>query len=370
MGCAQVRRQYYGLRMTPGFRKPILWRLMLTSAAAVVLLGWFGLRNREPAYAGKRLTDWLYEKDPNAVWMANDVYGHVHNELWDAVVAGGYAARGQKTSSPFWTQPSAPAEPAVVATRQIGTKAIPRLLELMSSGPGLFERVQDRASEKLPTVGNFLSRHQMFQTAEGRRIAAWKGFGALGTNAEPALPVLGNMLQQAGANLLLGCTIASIGPKGEEVLLSALTNADDNTIDVAAFCLGLCPASRTSAVPALVSAVDRGQATYHVLGALGRLGCYPELVVPAVSKCLTKTNALPPASVGQAMAILILGLYGEQSRPAVPILVKLYEDPDTTSRQVIRVVLKHIDPEHVEQLLGRAPDARDDQDPWWGGAVN
>jgi HEAT repeat protein len=261
-------------------------------------------------------------------------------------------------------------DPGVFVTQHLGTNAIPRLLELLSSRPGLRECCADRIAATIPALSPFLHGHPLFQTAEGRRIASWKGFGALGTNAESALPALRKMLCRPEADFLLSSTIAEIGPRGVDVLVNALTNQDDHVVSVAAFALGWLGPAANSAVPALVDLVAQGRASYQVLGALGRLGAYPELVIPALSTYLQKANELPRASSESEMAILILGLYGEQSRPVVPVLLKLYEDPDKTRRQVIRVVLKHIDPRHVQGLLGRVPNTRDDEDPWWGGTVD
>jgi hypothetical protein len=353
--------------MTHDARNPRTLFWLMLAGAVVAALGWFGLLSREPVYQGKTLTDWLYDKTVSQ-FMPNDIYGHIHNELWEAVVAGGYAARKSESNSSYLT--NTPEDPAIAATRQIGTNAIPRVLDLSASRPGLLERGQDLIGPKLPRLANFLYQKQMFQTAEGRRIAAWKGFCALGTNAESALPTLTKMLQRPDADFLLGCTIAVIGPKGRRVLLDALTNGDSGAIDVAAFCLGNDSGARASAVPALVRLIKRprGEASYQVLGAIGRLGGDPELVIPALTRFLEGTE---PAGgfITESMAMLVLGLYGEQSRSAVPVLLKHYEDPDTSTRQLIRVVLKHIDPEHVEQLLGRAPSPKDDEDPWWGGPV-
>jgi len=54
---------------------------------------WLRGHKQEPAYQRKSLTQWLYNEDPDYVRMPNDVYGHIHNELWEAVVNGGYATQ-------------------------------------------------------------------------------------------------------------------------------------------------------------------------------------------------------------------------------------------------------------------------------------
>jgi hypothetical protein len=353
-------------------RGPTRRRLVSFALAGLLicaLLGWLRWRNREPAYEGKTLTNWLYDKDLTE-WP-NDVYGHIHNELWEALVAGGYAADHGSTNSGFVSGVDERVDTAVLAVRRIGTNAIPRLLELLSSRPGFQERCSELIRRTIPRLGPFLERHKFYQTSEARRLAAWKGFAALGTNGEVALPALENLLHRPEADFRLASTIAEIGPRGIQVLVTSLTDEDNHTVDNAAFALGMTgAAARTSAAPVLVKLVENGRASYQVLGAIGRLGGYPDLVIPALSAYLGGTNGPPEASFGQEMAILILALYGEHSISAVPVLLKLYEYPDKTSRQLIRVALKHIDPKHVQELVGRPPSVRDDRDPWWEGPVD
>jgi hypothetical protein len=237
----------------------------------------------------------------------------------------------------------------------------------MAAEQGVIEQSRDSLNPKLPgRLSEFLYRTRMIPTAERRHYAALKGFGALGTNAEAALPTLGSLLQRPGADFELGCAIASIGSKGRTVLVNALTNSDTQSRNVAAFCLGIDPESRAQAVPALVSLVERGLASYHVLGAIGRLGGEAKLVIPALTRFLERAEVLSARSSESEMTIMILGLYGEKARTAIPVLLKLYENADETTRQMIRVVVKNIDPRNAQQLLGRAPSAKDDGDPWTG----
>ena len=326
-------------------------------------------RRCEPVYEGKTLTAWLYNSDPDFVWMINDFYGHIHNELWEAVLAGGYAARDSATNQAVCPVLSPIPNPAIVATRQIGTNAIPRLLELMAARPSVLERSRDAITPRLPgTFSRFLYTTWMIPTAERRHAAACDGFAALGTNAQAALPALSNLLQRPGADFELGCAIASIGPKGRAVLVNALTNSDSQARRVAAFCLGNDLEARTSALPVLLSLVETGLANYQVLGAIGRLGGEPEKVIPVLTRFLERTNALAAAGFeGENMAIMILGLHRDQAQSAIPVLLQRYEDADPTTRQVIRVVVKNIDPPNAQQLLGRAPTTKDDEDPWWNG---
>ena len=335
---------------------------------ALVII-WLVSPDREPRYQGKTLTAWLYNPDPDFVGMPNDVYGHIHNELWETLLAGGYAAREKQTNQFMFTGPGLEPDPGTVATLKIGTNAIPRLLKLMASRPGMGERFRAAVGPRLPSrVSLFLFRTPLIRTAERYRYAACKGFEALGTNAASALPALSELLKLPEADFELGLAISAVGVGGREVLVNALTNRDEQSRRVAAFCLGLDPGAQDSACPALLSLVDRDQANYQVLGALGRLGGSPHMVIPVLTRFLERRNELGVAGFETELAILILGLYGEKAEPAVPVLVSLYGPADKTTRQVIRVVINHIQPEDFQRLLGRPPGAKDNEDPWWGGA--
>ena len=191
-------------------------------------------------------------------------------------------------------------------------------------------------------------------------------FGILGTNAESALPALKEQLEGPRPDFELGCGIAGIGPRGGEALVDALQSTNGDTRDVAAFCLGEVGSTAELAIPALLNLVERDQASYHVLGAIGRLGGNPDVIVPVLTRYLERGTA-KGAGWEPAMAILVLGLFGEKAQPCVPVLAKLYPSTEATTRQVIRMVLHHINPGDSERLLSRAWNKTDEEDPWWNG---
>jgi hypothetical protein len=183
-----------------------------------------------------------------------------------------------------------------------------------------------------------------------------------------ALPALSRLLERPEADFELGFSIAATGPEGRQVLIKALGHQESSSRRVAAFCLGEDPTAAVEAIPPLVALVDHGQADYQVLGALGRLGGPAELVIPTLTLFLHRPEALATGKLESAMAILILGLYGEEARSSIPVLLQLYPRADKTTRQAIRVVLKHIQPDQAEQPLKHPSRKEDDEDPWWNGA--
>jgi hypothetical protein len=333
-------------------------------------------RSNEPAYDGKTLTQWLqiYRPNPSAFEQPNDFYGHIHNELWDRL-------REVLKSTPAGSntlEASAPVESStgqlvlaeeVVAIQQFGTNGIPHLIQLMTAKPTPGQKIRLAIAEHLPHgAGEFVYPYFRRSPAKDCHTAARDGFTILGTNAEPALPALSNLLFTGEADFPLTSAIAGIGPRGIALLTTTLARQPRRSRDESALALGLCGAAATSAIPALLNCVEQGHASYQVFGAIGRIGGESVLVVPTLTKYLETTNVLAGGELDAAMAMMILGLRGENARPAVPAMVKLYGSGDPTTRQVIRFVLKKIDGEQVARLLGRASATNDDEDPWWGGA--
>jgi hypothetical protein len=354
------------MRSSPDFRLQLgcVW-------GGIVLLAvvFLAVPTPEPVYQGKKLSEWLFVPASDFGIMPNDIYGHIHDELWEAVVAGGYEARDHETPGLAFTRGAQVPDPSAEAVRAIGTNAIPFLLELLSPRPSLAERAGDILRLHLPPfVARVLGNDSSFETVARRRNAARYGFQALGTNAACALPVLTQRLHGPEADFELGLIIGDSGPRGREVLLTALTESNKDARRIAAFCLGVDPSAREAAVPVLLSLLERDESDSQVMGAIGRLGGPPELVIPAIAGFLQKTNALTAGGGDSYMAILVLGLYREKARNTASLLAQLYPEEDTATRQAIRMVLKRICPERVEELLHRPPSESDDEDPGWNGA--
>jgi len=154
--------------------------LILALVAAVVAAWtWRLLTPSEFTYRNKRLSVWLQEL-----------------EYW-----------GGDTNNP-----------AFVAFTQIGTNAIPPLLEIIRSPSTRFEKMILKVNR----------RQSFFEIPDGKPwlragAASWALY-AMGTNARPALPALTNLLFHTNG-LFSGTTaLASMGPEGVRILIAALTN--------------------------------------------------------------------------------------------------------------------------------------------------
>jgi hypothetical protein len=332
----------------------------------------------EPVYAGRTLTEWLqvHRPDPSTFWQPNDFYGHIHDELWDKLVAIMEPSNELSTAGPAESSivPSASEPPAaeeVWAVRQIGTNAIPKLIQLMASKATAGQKIRLAIAEWrwLPTkASQYLYPYAIRHTAQSRQIAAYDGFAILGTNAAPALPALSNLLFGTAVDLPLTLAIADFGPEGLALLTNALACQPPSWRNNAALALGLYGTAAKSAVPALLDCIERGDAGYDVLGALGRIGCDDPRLVKALIRLLQQRGSQTNTNLQEDMAFILLGLQREKAREAAPLVMAEYRrvanDPNALAyRRFYRRIVKAIAPD-LEQLLP-PPSSPDEESGDW-----
>jgi hypothetical protein len=312
-------------------------------------------RPSEPGYAGKSLTQWLLNTNADWVWIPNDVYGHIHDELWFKLVesmktSNTVSVDTSRQRGEFFTNDMA------FAVRAMGTNGIPQLIRLMSSRPGRWSKIRGTIAERLPEKwGELFYPYHSRDFAERQNVAAYDGFTILGTKAEPALPALSNLLFQGSEQLQLTWAIANIGPKGIALLTNALDRQAPSGRNNAALALGLQYENAQSAVPALLFCVERGDAGYDVLGALGRIGCDDPRLVPALMRLLEAKGAEANPKFAAEMAFLLLGLQREKARAAAPLVIANYRllegDANAVAgRRFFRRILKATAPDFETQL--------------------
>jgi hypothetical protein len=343
-----------------------VWQAIVV-LVTLMLLFLVSERRNEPRYAGRTLTQWLLKTNADWIWIPNDAYGHIHDELWSVV--SGQDSETNLTGPVSW-ELNPPTGEACLAVRHIGTNGIPRLIQLISARPSPWAAIRRGIAERLP--GKFGEVFYPFHSrdfSERQNAAAFEGFTILGTNAEPALTALSNLLFQGSEQLELTWAIANIGPKGVAVLTNALTRTSGRapSRDAAALALGLKYHQARSAVPALVDCVERGNATYDVLGALGRIGCDDPRLMPALMRVLEAKDAPANAKVDNAMLFLLLGLQREKARVAAPLAIAEYrllqgDANAAANRRFYRRILRVIAPDLETQLPPRPPD--EESGPW------
>lgn len=313
------------------------------------------MRLAEPRSEGKTLSQWLVNQDPDFLWIPNDLYGHIHDELWYKLIED-----PPTTTASQQFQPESPEPQKYRAIRALGTNALPTFLNWLVAKPSVWDRRRAWVAGRLPRAWG----ERIYPGTSGLppsarlRIAALEGFEILGTNAVPALPVLSNILFNVDSDLPVAWSIAQTGPPGIALLAEAVSSGTPAIRDRAALVLGLEAAS--SAIPALVSAVERGVLSYHVLGALGRMGCEDPRLTAALMRQVNSTNEL----TGFRMEVLLLGLQGERARSAIPALIRRYRecsDPAALSdRKLFRRIIRRLDPDAERQLPPSPTDETDD----------
>jgi hypothetical protein len=259
-------------------RKKLIGVIAFT--CGIALLAWMLLYPQEPACKGKSLTFWAQQYGSNN-WRGG----------------GGPAARE-----------------AEVAIRQIGTNAIPFLLDLI--------RVRDSALKKklremAPRAWH--DRLHIKDTSWDIRRTGAHGLAALGTNAPGAVPALIEIVMRhpdEDGRYLAAFALRTLGTAAEPAIpffIQCLTNKVNTIRDEAAIALG---------------------GMHHL----------PEIVVPQLVSYLNFAKS-SRSTFECTDAIRSLGTFGTNAKAAVPIMVELLEHSDPQVRTEVTNWLPRIDPE-------------------------
>jgi len=276
-------------------------RLTLFILPAFIVGGllWFALHTGEPSYQGKRLGQWLKEF-----------------ETEDQRAEAGHAIQ------------------------QMGTNALPRLLEMLQSTDSrLKQRVQ-----------NFLNSHSPVRinlgSANNARTRAVAAFEVLGAAAKPAIPTLTNLLDHSNSDVRSSAiySLASMGIEAENAvpaLLQMLKDKEPGVGALAAIALGIVGRESAAVIPALT--VNLQDTDRHVFGAAVRaLGQFGDRSLPALAKAAeTRTGAERReslsvlASIGSAAAVSILTNYLRDPDPTTKVYVIHYLSRMTNEKPAI-----------------------------------
>jgi hypothetical protein len=336
----------------------------------VTVLCWLRVVEFEPRYAGRTLSQWLRNSDPGFQWIPNDVYGHIHDDLWSQLIppppVPSDAPPGQSNAA------SGPVGPRL----ELGVEAVPWLVAWMRERPSGLDHLVASLLPHLPSTWYpWLSRYadSPWTGRAGRwHVAAQEGFARLGIRASNAVPQLAPLLLNEDEALPVALSLASLGPSGVSVLIRALEGTNAPLRDTAALALGM--SGTREAIPALVHCVEVGQSSYQVLGAIGRIeprqpGVIPPLIrrLEAWETAARGTQGAPLTMEGW-MTVLLLGLQGPAASSAVPVLIRLHgATPETVTtidseRRLLRRVIRVISPGSERQLP--PPQPGDDSDDW------
>ena len=291
------------------------------------------MRNREPSYQGKSLSDWL-------------------------------GTNAFSKSSPSLTPETQE------AIRHMGTNALPFLVEWVhyySYDPAC-NSFKKRVRSFLPslpyTLRHTLTRWADRDEVEIRSQAAQFAFEPLGDLARPAIPELSAMMNQSAYRDRSVKAILSLGFIGKTAipaLSDALENTNAPNRRVTAGIFGWSPSLVTnsaSVLPLLVRCLNdpnmdvRAGAAYS----LGKMAAFDPaqatLVVPALTNCLTITQW---SDASQRVTVIdALGAYGALAKEATPLLFR------ETKAETFMGVFKLPDPVRIaatNALLKISPEA-------------
>jgi hypothetical protein len=195
------------------------------------------------------------------------------------------------------------------AVRQIGTNALPELLQML--------RVTDSApwKQKLLALAykqRFIKIHHI--KAWGQNWRAATALGAMGSDAAGAVPELIQLYENPISGPSQRYTLMALGKIG--------------------------PAAKM-AIPSLLRTVSTStdeEVRASTAFALGGIHAEPERVVPALIRCLAD-----PSIDVQREAMDGLGNFGKDAKPAIPALVQLLQNPNQNVMNNARAVLLRID---------------------------
>lgn len=271
--------------------------LVALLAGVLGVVAWLAQKPHEPVYHRKRLSAWLKDL-----------------ERWD----------GDTNNAAF------------VAFREMGSNAIPALLNVIQSGGPPYQKMILRLNRKQSVVD------LPFGTPWHQTGAASWALYAMGNEARSALPVLTNLLFHTNALVTTTTALAGIGSEALPALLVALTNQNDRIRCSAASGLGWERSDLTTVVPALIARLQDASSTVRHAAAmsLGQLHAEPGLAVPALMRTLPGNDTLL-----RSLSLISLGQFGQQGEASVSMILNALSDNEEDVRSSAAVALKQIDPE-------------------------
>jgi hypothetical protein len=317
-------------------RKRKLQILIGIIAALVVAAFFYGTREKDPVYQGKRFSEYLAKL---------------------SLVSYSYGFTDQPPQPTFHLYES---DPGFAAVDMVGTNALPllvRSLQNKESSLGLWVRTR---APQLPLIG------RLFRTDRRQprflRLQAAAAFYRLGPRAAPAIPDIIPLLDDPECAFAAVSAIAHIRPTRARDIVS-LTNvlripSPEGPLlqSYALLTLSTFGTNASGALPVLVgclsstNAVVRGAAA----AALARIGAPSDQVVSLMIQSLSPSNpplatrvSSPPVltsrsamvevydqSSGVLMTLWALGEYGTNARAALPAISNLFTYRGANSQNV------------------------------------
>jgi HEAT repeat protein len=284
--------------------------LTVLCLAAIAGLFFLLLPKREPTYRHVPLSDWLAL---HRSYQFRDLPFRIDGDAFRVVPE-------RDTLGPE----------AASAIKQIGTNALPFLIEWMEAPRNSWRTGLAKAFAKLPNSvrPKELSRWLSLSRDYDRASLAYTGFRLLGASAAPAIPDLVKVASDPQALGYDNAVHVLVGLRRPAVpaLASLLTQNQPKDLQTRVMQgLGYLGKDASEAVPTLAAYATRPGEELVLISivTLGRIRQQPEVVVPTLIECLEDSR--PGVSLAAAK---VLGEYGMDAAPAVPKLQELLTRPD------------------------------------------
>jgi hypothetical protein len=250
------------------------------------------VRASEPSYEGKPLSDWL---------LALEFHRAGHDNL----------------VSEDMRQPEA-------AIRQMGTNAIPTLLDIL--GTKEHKKWWTLIMLDSSSFRNYYNDPNV--PVDDLEAVAVDGFAILGTNGVSAIRQIEILFRDPDTRYEATCALSVLGPAGFNLLAKAITDPDPSVRNTVIWILGHGGGANQEAITQLLimalkdpDAINRDDAATFLSGR------DPALAIPALIQALKDYSDFPTVS-GVAKG---LGSYGPAAKAAAPLLFSIYTNQVVTS---------------------------------------
>jgi len=247
---------------------------------------------------------------------------------------------------------------AEAAIRAAGTNAVPELARLLRTpDPPLARAVRFVARHTPDRLSRLLTRVFHPYSGSAQRVAAAQALRLLGSQAEAAVPALGEALQdERTVSWHAALALAQLGQPGTAALIHALPKSAPEQAGYICYALGTQGLSASNAIPILSTTLDSAdpQRAEWAARALGDVG---KLSVPNLLHSLEHTN---PAV--RVLAVNALGSIGPAARGVTPYVLKHALDDERVVRLAAVEVLAKIRPSGAG-ITGALTNLEQDPDP-------
>lgn len=237
----------------------------------------------EPSYNGKPLSEWLL------------------------ILKIGYTSAGEHAER----------ADAREAIQQIGTNAIPTLLDIL----GATDRNKGWVLSRLKSKGFRRMYHNQNVPTDDLQDTGVEAFGLLGTNAISAIPKINKLFRDWETCSPAAQVLAGLGMEGVAALTNGLASKNDNIRGITIWAIGEKSSMDSNTVTRImIAALKDPQNRWSAAKYLG--GKDPAVAIPALLPLLDGDPNTDFASIANASRSL--SSYGAAAKIAVPKLLSLY----------------------------------------------